>query len=179
MVVPERTSPATEAAPLLATPHPTLDIVPPVGSAGEASDVRSAAPGGAATGASDAAAEDIELRLPATPTHLPVVRALAADLAARLDFDLDEISDLRMAVDEACAGLVARVASPHRLTCVFRTEDDALEVRVSAVTTDGAAPARNTFGWRVLSALVDEVDAWADEDRTVHLRIHKRRLGMA
>ncbi len=123
--------------------------------------------------------DDIRLTLPATGTHLPLARAITADLAARLDFDLDEVSDLRMAVDEACAELVALAAAPTRLTCVFRVQPDALWITASALTRDGEPPARDTFGWRVLTALVDEVEAWADDDRTVHLRLRKHRLGAA
>jgi serine/threonine-protein kinase RsbW len=121
---------------------------------------------------------DIELALPADANHVPVARALAADLATRLDFDLDEVSDLRMAVDEACAELVARSAEPHRLRCVFRVDDARLRIEVCATTKDGATPERSTFGWRVLTALVDEVETWADADRTVHVELLKWRAGV-
>jgi serine/threonine-protein kinase RsbW len=119
---------------------------------------------------------DIELTLPADPVHVPVARALAADLAVRLDYDLDEVSDLRMAVDEACAELVARAAGPGRLRCVFRVDDNALRVTVSAATKDGAPPGQNTFGWRVLTALVDEVTTWTATGNVVHVQLIKRRL---
>ena len=44
------------------------------------------------------------------PPHghqLPAVRAMAGDLAMRMDFDLDAVEDLRLAVDEACATLAS------------------------------------------------------------------------
>jgi serine/threonine-protein kinase RsbW len=119
---------------------------------------------------------DIELTLPADPVHVPVARALAADLAVRLDYDLDEVSDLRMAVDEACAELVAKAAPPGRLRCVFRADEAALTVSVSAATKDGVVPGQNTFGWRVLTALVDEVTTWATADNVVHIQLVKHRL---
>jgi serine/threonine-protein kinase RsbW len=134
------------------------------------------APRPAASVESASDGQEIELRLPGTATHVPVVRALAADLAARLDFDLDQISDLRMAVDEVCADLVATILPAERLTCVFRAEKDTLWVTASAVTRTGAVPPRTTFGWRVLTALVDEVDSWADADQTVFVRLGKHRL---
>lgn len=136
---------------------------------GSSDDPRSAPP---TTGG-----DDIEVRLPASPVHVPVVRALAADVAVRLDFDLDEVSDLRMAVDEACAEVVALAVPQARMTCVFRLTDDALWVTASAPTTDGTVMARNTFGWKVLTALVDEVEAWSDDDRVTHVRLGKRRPG--
>ncbi len=123
--------------------------------------------------------ELIDVRLPATAVHLPVLRTLTADLAARLDFNLDEVADLRMAVDEACAGLVARASAPTQLRCVFQTDADALWVVASAHTVDGIPPARDTFGWRVLTALVDTVDATADHDtRLVTVKLCKRRSGI-
>jgi serine/threonine-protein kinase RsbW len=122
--------------------------------------------------------ELIEVRLPATAAHLPVLRTLSADLAARLDFNLDEVADLRMAVDEACAGLVARAAEPPQLRVSFKAENGTLWVIASAHTTDGAAPARDTFGWRVLTALVDEVNTAADPDtKLVTVELCKRRGG--
>ena len=51
-----------------------------------------------------------ELRLPADSAYLSVLRTATAGLAARLDFTLDEIEDLRIAVDEACAMLLPRPA---------------------------------------------------------------------
>ena len=119
----------------------------------------------------------IEVRLPAAATHLPVLRTFTADLAARLDFNLDEVADLRMAVDEACSGLVARAVTATKLICSYRIEDDALWVIAAAQTTDGAVPARDTFGWRVLTALVDKVETESQDSRLVTVKLYKRRTG--
>ena len=43
---------------------------------------------------------DVELRLPADSAYVLVLRTAAAGLAARLDFPLDDIEDIRTAVDE-------------------------------------------------------------------------------
>ncbi|MFD0854991.1 anti-sigma factor, partial [Actinomadura adrarensis] len=47
----------------------------------------------------------VTVKLPAAGAYLSVLRTATAGLAARLDFTLDEIEDLRIAVDEACAML--------------------------------------------------------------------------
>ena len=39
--------------------------------------------------------ERLELRVPITPMQLPAVRAMAGDLAIRMDYDLDSVEDLR------------------------------------------------------------------------------------
>jgi serine/threonine-protein kinase RsbW len=102
-------------------------------------------------------AERLELRVPTTPTQLPAVRAMAADLALRMDYDLDAVEDLRLAVDEACATL-ATVAVPEQpLTVVFQTSRAGLHIDAWVPAADGAALPTEGFGWAVLQALVDEV----------------------
>ena len=55
---------------------------------------------------SGSARDVVVLKLPAVGAYLSVLRTATAGLAARLDFTLDEIEDLRIAVDEACAMLL-------------------------------------------------------------------------
>jgi serine/threonine-protein kinase RsbW len=100
----------------------------------------------------------VEVRTSASAALIPTIRAVASDLAARADFDLDAISDLRMAVDEACATLVDVAAPQAELHCTFLVRPDGIEVRalVRAGSPD-AAVSTDTFGWRVLQTLADEV----------------------
>ena len=46
--------------------------------------------------------------------YLSVLRTATAGLAARLDFTIDEIEDLRIAVDEACAMLLPQARARRR-----------------------------------------------------------------
>ena len=73
-------------------------------------------------------AERLELRVPTTPTQLPAVRAMAGDLAMRMDYDLDSVEDLRLAVDEACATLVLVAAGDAPLSVVFETSRAGLHI---------------------------------------------------
>ncbi|WP_431036704.1 anti-sigma regulatory factor [Streptomyces sp. P6-2-1] len=117
----------------------------------------------------------VEVRLPAAGAYLSVLRTATAGLAARLDFTLDEIEDLRIAVDEACAILLQQAVRGSVLRCVFRLIGDALEVIVAAPTTDGRAPERDTFAWTVLSALAGKVESSVSEDKTVSISLYKQR----
>lgn len=101
--------------------------------------------------------ETIEVRVRAVPSQLPAVRAMAGDLAIRLDFDLDTVSDLRMAVDEAAAALVALAHPTSGLVCLFTVLPTELRMIVTVDGTDGRLPRQDTFGWTVLTTLVDEV----------------------
>ncbi len=103
-------------------------------------------------------AERLELRVPTTPTQLPAVRAMAGDLAMRMDYDLDAVEDLRLAVDEACATL-AQIAAPDQpLTVVFKTTRTGLHIDAWVPTAAGTKVPRDGFGWAVLQTLVDAVD---------------------
>jgi serine/threonine-protein kinase RsbW len=119
----------------------------------------------------------VEVRLPADGAYLSVLRTATAGLAARLDFTLDEIEDLRIAVDEACAMLISQVVDGDKLACRFEVGHDSLLVEVSARTREGSLPSRETFAWRVLSALAGNVEATVNGDRRVHIRLHKKRDG--
>ena len=57
--------------------------------------------------------------MPAESAYLSVLRTATAGLAARLDFTLDEIEDLRIAVDEACAMLLGQAIPGTNLECDF------------------------------------------------------------
>jgi serine/threonine-protein kinase RsbW len=125
---------------------------------------------------SDVVVRDIvEVRLPASSSYLSVLRTATAGLAARLDFTLDEIEDLRIAVDEACATLLSQARPEPGLTCLFTVEGDALSVRVSVESDHPKLPQRDTFGWTVLSALAGEVDAVAEGEHGVSIILVKRR----
>ncbi len=121
----------------------------------------------------------VTVKLPAASAYLSVLRTATAGLAARLDFTLDEIEDLRIAVDEACAMLLAQALPGTDLTCEFELTGDAMRISVSVLTVDGEEPSRDTFAWTVLSSLAGEVDAevGADDRVTVTLQSGAVRRG--
>ena len=117
----------------------------------------------------------VEVRLPAAGAYLSVLRTATAGLAARLDFTLDEIEDLRIAVDEACAMLLPQAIPGSELTCVFELMPDRMHVAVSVPTTTARLPDRNTFAWTVLTALAGEVEADMDKGEQLRITLHKQR----
>lgn len=117
----------------------------------------------------------VTVRLPADSAYLSVLRTATAGLAARLDFTLDEIEDLRIAVDEACAMLLAQAVPGTDLECEFELTQDAVLIAVSVLTVDGELPSRETFAWTVLSSLAGDVDAKVGADDRVTVVLQKRR----
>jgi len=117
----------------------------------------------------------VTVKLPAASAYLSVLRTATAGLAARLDFTLDEIEDLRIAVDEACAMLLAQAVPGTDLTCEFELTGDTLGISVTVLTVDGREPSRDTFAWTVLSSLAGAGDSSADADDRVTVTLQKRR----
>ncbi|MEV0539957.1 ATP-binding protein [Nocardia salmonicida] len=92
-------------------------------------------------------------------TQLPIVRGLAETLVLLSDFTLDEVADVRLAVDEVCSTLIAIAAPDTLLTCEFLVGDTELQVRVDGVAGSQGMPDQRSFGWHVLRTLCDEVTA--------------------
>jgi serine/threonine-protein kinase RsbW len=84
---------------------------------------------------------------------------MAGDLAMRMDYDLDAVEDLRLAVDEACAILAAIGEGDAPLTVVFETTRAGLHIDAWVPAAEGTTVPRDGFGWAVLQTLVDAVDA--------------------
>jgi serine/threonine-protein kinase RsbW len=104
----------------------------------------------------------VELRVLATPDALATVRTVAGDLAARSEFPLDSVDDLRLAVDEACTILAALARPDTKLTCTFTLTDDRITMTASVSTVGPTSLRRDTFGWRVLTTLADDVGVLAE-----------------
>ncbi len=100
-----------------------------------------------------------ELRLVADLGHLFVVRALAATIAIRQDFELDAVEDVKLAVDEICSTLVPRARPGEQLICQLSAVDGVIGVSAHVVSDTDSAIDQNTFGWRVLTTLTDSADS--------------------
>lgn len=127
----------------------------------------------------DEPADVVTIRIPATGAYLSVLRTATASLASRLDFTLDEIEDLRIAVDEACAMLLADAVAGTDLTCEFELDGDGMRISVSVLSREGVVPRRDTWAWTVLTALAGDIDARTDPDNRVVIDLHKSRAGAA
>lgn len=101
---------------------------------------------------------DVCIEVGVLPAELAPVRVVAADLAARADFDLDAVADLRMAVDEACSTLATLARPGDRLHCMLQVDSDRITMVARIPAQEASAIAQDTFGWRVLTTLTDEVE---------------------
>ena len=119
--------------------------------------------------------DQVTIQMPAEGAYLSVLRTATAGLAARLDFTLDEIEDLRIAVDEACGMLLGQAAPGATLECDFTLGPDRISIAVSAPSLNPRPPSRDTFAWTVLSALAGNADAWVGPGDKVTVLLLKIR----
>lgn len=108
---------------------------------------------------------DAEVRLPADSAYVAVLRMTTAAIAARLDFTLDDIEDLRMAVGEACAIVLPQVEPGSDLVCEFFMKPGELTIQVGVPSHQPTPPDEDSFAWTVLTTLATEASASADDDR--------------
>ncbi|WP_298178566.1 ATP-binding protein [Saccharomonospora sp.] len=123
----------------------------------------------------------VELRVPAVARHLVMVRMIAQSVAEQEGFDPDEVTDLVLAVDEACASLVRASVPGAMLTCRLSVAFGTLRVEASTTTVTDGIPSRHSFGWRMLDTVTDSLSAWRYEfdpqrgvDRVVHIDFAKQ-----
>jgi serine/threonine-protein kinase RsbW len=118
---------------------------------------------------------EVERRLPADGAYVSVVRTTTAGLAARLDFTIDEIEDLRIAIGEACAVVLAEAAAGSDLRCTFALTPGVMTLAVTVATEGRASPDRDSFAWQVLDTLATSAEAVADQGRFT-VRLTKQSL---
>jgi serine/threonine-protein kinase RsbW len=119
--------------------------------------------------------DHVKVCMPAEGAYLSVLRTATAGLAARLDFTLDEIEDLRIAVDEACAMLLVQAIPGTNLECAFDLDIEEMTITVSVVAAQPRMPAKDTFAWTVLSALAGSVEGRLGPGDQVAIVLRKRR----
>ncbi len=108
---------------------------------------------------------DVELRLPADSAYVSVLRTTTAGLAARLDFPIDDIEDLRIAVGEASAMVLPEAAEGTDLICFFYMSAGSLTVEVAVEAVAPVNPDYDSFAWQVLSTLATRAEAESSEGR--------------
>lgn len=99
----------------------------------------------------------VELTVPARTSYVSLIRSATSAICAQADFTLDALDDLRLAVDEACALVMADAPPDADLTATWQVSGATVHIDISCPTSTGAPVATNTFSWTVLTALVAQV----------------------
>ena len=107
-------------------------------------------------------AAPLVLTVPADPSYVVVLRAATAAAAGRAGFGLDQVEDLRLAVDELAALALAAPHQPSTLSLTLELVDDQLNLRMEFA---GGSLPEDGFAWLVLSSLVSTVQQDAADGR--------------
>ncbi len=121
----------------------------------------------------------VEVRVAAQLENLAVVRTVVAAVGTFEDLDFDAVSDLRLAVDEACTRLIRSAMPDSTLVLVIHPRDNEVVVEASTTCKSQDILTPGSFSWHVLSSLTDEVktfnDGQSDEGRLFGISMTTRR----
>lgn len=103
--------------------------------------------------------EKVSIRIPASPAYLNVVRLVASGLASRLKFTIDEIEDLKIAVDEMSAYLTGTHGREGTMEISFVIEEDRIQIQGSGDFAPGQKIRTDLtdFSRVILETVVDSV----------------------
>ena len=121
---------------------------------------------------------EVRLEVPAAPEFLRISRIMAAGVASRVGFTLDEVEDLRIAIDELCFALVGGRGRSGTIRIRYLLDTDELAVEGAGRFTDGLGndPVLSALSNQILAAVVDECELSAgDEGPTFRLVKRHRR----
>lgn len=97
----------------------------------------------------------ISLSIPGDTAHLGVLRATAAAVAARARLTIDQLEDVRLAVEEAANSLLS--GNSPLITMTMDPGDVPLTVTVTASPANDVDLSPEGFTWTVLSAMTDDL----------------------
>jgi serine/threonine-protein kinase RsbW len=111
--------------------------------------------------------DTITVRIPAAPQYLHVVRLVAAGLASRMQFTIDDIEDLKIAVDELAAYVTGSQGRDGILEIKFSVDDDRIQIHGTG-KFDGEVKIRTDlteFSRQLLTTVADE--AWLQQENGI------------
>ena len=94
---------------------------------------------------------------------MAIARTVAAAMAARADLTLDQIEDVRLAMDESLAYIIKVVPDGAMVTCELCVGNGVVSATLASTVTSPTVPEPNPFAWTVLTALVGDVDLRLDD----------------
>ncbi len=101
----------------------------------------------------------IGVRVPARLEQLTMLRALAETVALIADFALDEVTDIRLALDEVATSLILDAAAGSTIDCEFTYDTDKMFVHVSSVAVTESVMGHAGLGWHIVRTLSDSIAA--------------------
>lgn len=112
------------------------------------------------------------LEVPAATVNMAIVRTVAASVAARADLTLDQIEDVRLAVDEAMAHMIKQAQVDSTIQCLLTCDGPRFDAVLICPTDQTDVPQPEPFSWTVLTALVGSIDMGINDGQlTLHITV--------
>jgi serine/threonine-protein kinase RsbW len=99
----------------------------------------------------------VELRVPAEPDQLFLLRRLTEGLSRCAHLDLISIIEMKVAVNDAATSLIECASSGAWLECCFTTVEGQLTTTLHVYARDRTTPGAGTLRWRLLTTISDSV----------------------
>jgi serine/threonine-protein kinase RsbW len=104
----------------------------------------------------------VRLQVPAALEYVRIVRLTGSGVASRLGFDIEEIENLRVALDEL-ASMTIDVAGPGELEITFYTTDTELRIVGRAPVAEGVEVGVEPLTAQILKAVIDDYELGTDD----------------
>jgi len=114
----------------------------------------------------------VTLMVPGRPEFLRLVRLAAADAGTRAELSIDDVEDLRIAVDELTYALLGDEPSNEILTLTYTAAPGVVEIEGSFPTTGSAAEV-SELSQSIIAAVVDTHEV-VDDGVARRFRFSKR-----
>lgn len=101
----------------------------------------------------------IGVRVPASLEQLTMLRALAETVALIADFAIDEVTDIRLALDEVATSLIMDAVPGSALDCEFTYEAGRMFVRVRSIAASDGEIGQAGFGWHIVRTLTESISS--------------------
>lgn len=123
--------------------------------------------------------DKIELNIPAKPEYMMVVRLTASAIACRVDFCIDDIEDLKVAVAEACIMLMNQKHSPNILNIIFSIQtNEALKIDITVdepvLDIDSRPETERELGFFILKSLMDDIEIKTEDNKIYGISMYKK-----
>lgn len=128
---------------------------------------------------------EIEIRIPSRAEWVALARLTVATVAARMQFSIDDIADLKLAVAEACTNAIQHARESDEIIVTCHVQDEGLVVtvrdfgigtRVETIRSrDLAEPRVGGLGVYLIRALMDKVEYHVEAESGTSLTMFKLR----
>jgi hypothetical protein len=106
--------------------------------------------------------EAVRLSVPAALEYVRIVRLTGSGVASRLGFDIEEIENFRVALDEL-ASMAIDAASGGELEMSFSTTETELRVEGRAPVAAGVDVTVESLTAQILKAVIDDYDLHVED----------------